>query len=89
MALSIVAIPSRCTIQRAEELQAKNETLKQLIGGEWVECDAVMVAMGIDFATGLKMFDFSRTEEWNAKPLNGQKVITKFRLKRGAVNETY
>ena len=48
-----------------------------------------MVAMGIDFATGLRMFDFSRTAEWNAKPQNGQKVTTKFRLKMGDDNETY
>lgn len=55
--------------------------LKSLVNGEWVDCKLVQEAMGIDFATGLKLFDFSRTAEWNPAPLNGQKITTKFRLK--------
>ena len=55
--------------------------LKSLVNGEWVDCKLVQEAMGIDFATGLKLFDFSRTAEWNPAPLNGQKITTKFRMK--------
>ena len=55
--------------------------LKDLINGEWVDCDKVQEALSIDFSTGLKMFDFSRTAEWNPYPLNGQKITIKFRLK--------
>lgn len=59
----------------------KIAVLKDLIKGEWVDCDKVQEALSIDFSTGLKMFDFSRTAEWNPYPLNGQKITTKFRLK--------
>lgn len=55
--------------------------LKSLVNGEWVDCKLIEESMGIDFATGLKMFSFSRTAEWNPAPLNGQKITTKFRLK--------
>ena len=55
--------------------------LKSLINGEWVDCELVEEALDIDFATGLKMFNFSRTAEWNPAPLNGQKITTKFRMK--------
>ena len=58
--------------------------LKSLINGEWVDCKLVQEALGIDFNTGFKMFDFSRTAEWNPSPLNGQKITTKFRLKNAA-----
>ena len=57
------------------------DALKKLVSGEWVECELVQEAMGIDFNTGFKMFDFGRTAEWNPAPLNGQKITTKFRLK--------
>lgn len=56
-------------------------TLKSLVNGEWVDCKLLQEALSIDFATGLKMFDFSRTAEWNPAPLNGQKITTKFRIK--------
>lgn len=69
------------TVRQYEQLQAKNDTLKSLVNGEWVDCDAVLIALGIDFATGLKMFDFSRTAEWNPYPLQGQRITTKFRMK--------
>lgn len=58
--------------------------LKNLVNGEWVDCEIVQEALGIDFSTGFKMFDFSRTAEWNPAPLNGQKITTKFRLKNAA-----
>lgn len=57
------------------------EVLKKFINGEWVDTDIIQTILGIDFSTGLKMFDFSRTAEWNPAPLNGQKITTKFRLK--------
>lgn len=57
------------------------EALKKFIKGEWVDTDIIQTILGIDFSTGLKMFDFSRTAEWNPAPLNGQKITTKFRLK--------
>lgn len=57
------------------------EELKKFINGEWVDTDIIQTILGIDFSTGLKMFDFSRTAEWNPAPLNGQKITTKFRLK--------
>ena len=60
--------------------------LKSLINGEWVDCKLVEEAFGIDFATGLKMFAFSRTAEWNPAPLNGQKITTKFKLKNAVVH---
>lgn len=56
-------------------------TLKSFVNGEWVDCKLLQEALGIDFATGLKMFNFSRTAEWNPAPLNGQKINTKFRIK--------
>ena len=55
--------------------------LKSLVNGEWVDCKLVEDALGIDFVTGCKMFNLSRTAEWNPAPLNGQKITTKFRLK--------
>lgn len=70
-----------------QQLQEDNKVLKQLINGEWVDCDAVQRALGIDFGTGLKRFEFGRTAEWNPAPLNGQKITTKFRLQLSKVSE--
>ena len=61
-------------------LAKKYETLRKLLQGQWVDTDAVQEALDIDFAEGMRMFDFGRTVKWNKAPLNGQKVITKFRL---------
>ena len=58
----------------------KYETLKKLLEGQWVDCKAVQDALDITFAEGLKKFEFGRIAKWNPVPLNGQKVITKFRL---------
>ena len=63
-----------------DELTKKYETLKKLLQGQWVDTQAVQEALDIDFAEGMRMFDFGRTVKWNKAPLNGQKVITKFRL---------
>ena len=57
--------------------------MKRLLDGEWVETQEVEAALGIDFSEGMKLFDFGRTAEWNPAPLNGQKITTMFRLKRG------
>lgn len=57
------------------------DVLKRLLDGEWVDTEEVKQALGIDFATGCRLFDLSRTAKWNPPPLNGQKITTKFRLK--------
>lgn len=64
-----------------DDLKKDNEVLKQLINGEWVDCKAAQKALDIEFATGVKMFEFSRTAEWNPNPLNGQRAVTRFRLR--------
>lgn len=56
-------------------------TLTKLFNNEWVETQEVEKALGIDFATGIQLFKFSRTAEWNTAPLNGQKITTQFKLK--------
>lgn len=66
--------------QEYKELAEKYETLRKLLQGQWVETQAVQEALEIDFAEGMRMFDFGRIVKWNAAPLNGQKVITKFKL---------
>lgn len=63
-----------------DELLKKYETLRKLLAGQWVDTQAVQDALDIDFSEGLRMFDFGRTVKWNKAPLNGQKIITKFRL---------
>lgn len=65
-----------------DKLISANRTLKRLVLGEWCDCDAVLEALGISFAEGLRMFEFSRTVEWNPLPLNGQHITTKFRLRK-------
>ena len=65
--------------------EMKTEILKRFFDGEWVDCDDLQEVFGIDFATGLKLFDFSRTAEWNPYPQNGQKITCQFRLKNVAV----
>ena len=56
------------------------DTLRRLINGEWVDCNEVQEALGISFSECMKKFEFGRTAKWNAAPLNGQCIITKFRL---------
>ena len=61
-------------LNMAVEALENNEILKQLVNGEWVDCDKV------DVSTGVKRFDVSRTAEGNPDPLSGQKITIKFRL---------
>lgn len=63
-----------------EDLQEYVETLRKLIKGEWVDCDKVCQAMNIEFKEGMHLFEFGRQALWNPAPLNGQRVITKFRV---------
>ena len=63
--------------QRCEE---HLENLRSLIRGEWVDCDKVCQAMNIEFKEGMHLFEFGRQAFWNPAPLNGQYVVTKFRL---------
>lgn len=58
------------------------EVEKRLLAGEWVDCQEVQEALDIDFATGLRLFEFSRTAKWNPAPLNGQCIKTEFRLQQ-------
>ena len=46
--------------------------------GEWDDCKVIQEYFGIDFKTGLQLFEFSRTAEWNPYPMNGQKITIKF-----------
>lgn len=70
--------------------EEKGKVIKCLDNGEWVNTSDVQQALGIDFADGLKRFDFSRTAEWwsvvgkteEERAYEGQKVTTKFRLKQ-------
>jgi hypothetical protein len=64
-------------------------TLRKLLNGEWVDTEEVQTAFGIDFATGMSLFELSREAVWNAPPLNGQKITTKFRLKAEPVKHGY
>jgi hypothetical protein len=63
-----------------EELAKKYKTLCKLINGYWVDTQDVQDALEIDFKEGMRRFDFGRTAKWNKAPLEGQKIITKFRL---------
>jgi hypothetical protein len=62
------------------ELAKKYDTLRKLLNGQWVDTQDVQEALEISFSEGMQMFDFGRIAKWNRAPLNGQKVITKFRL---------
>ena len=76
-----VSIQAYIRVQHEYDVLAKKyETLRKLLQGQWVDTQAVQEAMDIDFAEGMRMFDFGRTVKWNKAPLNGQKVLTKFRL---------
>jgi hypothetical protein len=68
------------SIHAYNRVKKENEVLRRLLNGEWVDTEAVQETLGITFQEGMRMFDFGRTVKWNKAPLNGQKVITKFRL---------
>lgn len=61
-------------------VEEKYEALRRLIEGEWVDTEKVCEALDISFKEGMRRFDFGRMAKWNKPPLNGQRVITKFRL---------
>jgi hypothetical protein len=63
-----------------QAMLSKYETLKKLLEGQWVDCKAVQDALDITFAEGLRMFEFGRIAKWCPAPMNGQKIITKFKL---------
>lgn len=68
------------SIHAYNRVKKENEVLRKLLNGEWVDTDAVQETLGITFQEGIQMFDFGRQVKWNKPPLEGQKVITKFRL---------
>lgn len=53
--------------------------------GEWCDTQDICRLLNITFVEGLRKFEFSRTAEWNKAPLEGQKITTRFRLKREAL----
>lgn len=58
------------------------EILLAFYGGEWCDTKDICRLLDISFSEGLREFEFSRTAEWNPAPLEGQKITTKFRLKK-------
>lgn len=62
--------------------QHDEKIINAFINGEWCDTNDICRLLKISFADGLKCFDFSRTAEWNAAPLEGQKITTKFRIKQ-------
>lgn len=63
------------------------DTLRKLLRGEWVDTDKVCAALDISFSEGMKMFEFGRIAKWNKAPLNGQKIIAKFRLSEKTIDQ--
>lgn len=63
-----------------EDLCKKYETLRKLLEGHWVDAQDVQDALDIDFKEGCERFELGRAAKWNKQPLNGQRIITKFRL---------
>lgn len=64
-----------------------NTVLERFQNGEWCDANEVCELLGITFSEGLKMFDFSRTAEWNNPPLEGQKITCEFRIKDSKYKE--
>ena len=60
--------------------QEKVLALRKLINGEWVEKVIVCEAMGIDSTEASQLFEYGRMAVWNKPPLNGQRVVEKFRI---------
>lgn len=63
-----------------EELLKKYETLRKLLEGHWVDSQDVQDALDIDFKECCERFELGRSAKWNKPSLNGQCIITKFRL---------
>lgn len=69
-------------IEKVKQQEDVNENiLVAFNNGEWCDSQEVCRLLNITFKQGLQEFEFSRTAEWNKPPLNGQKIITKFRKK--------
>ena len=66
-----------------------SEIMRKLLSGEWVDSDKVQDVLRMSFNECFALFDFSRTAEWwscvgkteEERARNGQKIVTKFRLK--------
>lgn len=58
------------------------DILNAFFDGEWCDTSDICRLLDISFAEGLRKFDFARTAEWNPAPLEGQKIATKFRIKK-------
>lgn len=72
-----------------DQVKKDRDTLRKLVVGEWVDCDAVEKALAITFRQGLKLFDFGRQVAWNKAPKNGQYIVTKFRLDPEKIPDKY
>lgn len=59
-----------------------DEILKAFFDGQWCDTEDICRLLDISFVEGFRKFDFSRTAEWNPAPLEGQKITTKFRIKK-------
>ena len=68
-------------------MDERDQVLKDFFSGKWVDTDLIEKYLGITFKEGFKLFDFSRTAEWNPPPLNGQRIETFFRIKNMEVRD--
>lgn len=76
-------------------IEDRLQMLIDFFNHKWVDTSIIQDLLGIDFSTGFKLFDFSRTAEWwsiagkteEERNRNGQKITTCFRLKEGNENE--
>lgn len=84
-------VPDEYVVSKAEYdyIKKDRDTLRKLVAGEWVDCEAVQRALDITFSQGLKMFDFGRQVAWNKFPKNGQYIVTKFRLDPEKIPDKY
>ena len=55
--------------------------IQRFILGDWVDTADVFRILHISFSDGFRIFDFSRTASWCEPPLEGQHIVTKFRIK--------
>jgi len=68
--------------------------VRAFLSGEWVDSDKVQAFSGMGFNECFSAFDFSRSAEWwsvvgktdGERQSDGQKIITRFRLKNGIRN---
>jgi hypothetical protein len=62
--------------------QCDIDILAAFDNGEWCDTQDICQLLNITFEEGLRRFEFSRTAEWNKAPLNGQRITTKFKIKK-------